>query len=187
MDFKELEEKMMTDLLDHRDIYKRRAAKIFDIPYEEVTDAQRRIAKVIGFGVLYGMSNYRLQQVIESQQIPEIKMPELKWYKKVKMSKLLNFYSVNYYYLATGMEGRADEKWYGYYEATSEEQAIRKVINEQVTKLKAKQPFDAFEDNNKNAEMNLKINQKYKDEQDWLRSCLSATQISIAEMKRGLK
>jgi DNA polymerase-1 len=73
MNFRKLEEAMMADLLDHRDIHKRRAAKIFDIPYDEVTDEQRRIAKAIGFGVLYGMSNYRMSQVIPFQQMPKDK------------------------------------------------------------------------------------------------------------------
>ena len=73
MSFRELEEAMMTDLLRHSDIHKRHAAKIFNIHYDEVTDAQRNIAKKIGFGILYGMDTYRIKQEIKFQQMPKDK------------------------------------------------------------------------------------------------------------------
>ena len=38
------------------DIHTKTAAEAFHVPFEEVTKAQRRAAKVINFGVLYGMS-----------------------------------------------------------------------------------------------------------------------------------
>lgn len=68
MNFRELEEAMMKDLLEKSDIHKRRASKIFDVPYEEVTLAQRRIAKMIGFGIDYGMRPYRIRQEFNSKQ-----------------------------------------------------------------------------------------------------------------------
>jgi DNA polymerase-1 len=42
------------------DIHRATAAKIFNIPEPEVTHDQRRAAKTINFGVLYGMSAFRL-------------------------------------------------------------------------------------------------------------------------------
>jgi DNA polymerase-1 len=42
------------------DIHRATASKMFSIPPEELTAEQRRAAKVINFGVLYGMSSFRL-------------------------------------------------------------------------------------------------------------------------------
>lgn len=65
-------------------------------------------------------------------------------------------YQVKYYYLATGMEGHADEQDYGVYEAKSEKDAIKKAIE----KHHAKDP---------------------KSTQDWVRGCLSAKKLTTAE------
>ncbi len=48
----------------HRDedIHRRTASEIFRIPMEQVTPAMRREAKVINFGIIYGMSAYGLSQ-----------------------------------------------------------------------------------------------------------------------------
>ncbi len=42
------------------DIHRRTASLIFDVPSAEVSSEQRRIAKTINFGVMYGMSSFRL-------------------------------------------------------------------------------------------------------------------------------
>ncbi|NOY09313.1 MAG: DNA polymerase I [Spirochaetes bacterium] len=42
------------------DIHRQTASLIFEIPEDEVTQVQRRIGKTINFGVIYGMSAYRL-------------------------------------------------------------------------------------------------------------------------------
>ncbi len=44
------------------DVHRRTAALIFDITEEEVSAEQRRIAKTINFGVMYGMSGFRLSR-----------------------------------------------------------------------------------------------------------------------------
>jgi DNA polymerase-1 len=44
------------------DIHARTASEIFSVPMEKVTPAMRREAKVINFGILYGMSAYGLSQ-----------------------------------------------------------------------------------------------------------------------------
>lgn len=46
--------------LQGADVHSQTAALIFDVPLEEVTADQRRIAKTINFGVMYGMSAFRL-------------------------------------------------------------------------------------------------------------------------------
>ncbi len=43
-----------------KDVHRETGALIFGVPAEEVTAAQRRIAKTINFGVMYGMSSFRL-------------------------------------------------------------------------------------------------------------------------------
>jgi DNA polymerase I len=47
------------------DIHRATASKMFSIPPEELTAEQRRAAKVINFGVLYGMSSFRLANELD--------------------------------------------------------------------------------------------------------------------------
>lgn len=47
------------------DIHRRTASEIFGAPIEEVTPAMRREAKVINFGIIYGMSAYGLSQQLK--------------------------------------------------------------------------------------------------------------------------
>ncbi len=47
------------------DIHRSTAAEIFGVPPSDVTPQQRRLAKVVNFGVLYGMSGYGLEQATE--------------------------------------------------------------------------------------------------------------------------
>jgi DNA polymerase-1 len=44
------------------DIHRRTAGLIFDVPPGEIQPEQRRIAKVINFGIMYGMSGFRLSR-----------------------------------------------------------------------------------------------------------------------------
>ncbi len=50
------------------DIHTETASKIFDVPAEEVTSNMRRHAKVINFGIAYGMSAYGLSQDLDISQ-----------------------------------------------------------------------------------------------------------------------
>ena len=50
------DQKLIDDFNAGLDIHTKTAADAFHVPMEEVTKAQRRAAKVINFGVLYGMS-----------------------------------------------------------------------------------------------------------------------------------
>jgi DNA polymerase-1 len=47
---------------NNEDIHARTASEIFSVPMEKVTPPMRREAKVINFGILYGMSAYGLSQ-----------------------------------------------------------------------------------------------------------------------------
>ena len=44
------------------DIHRITAAKVFHTPLEEVTDLQRRNAKAVNFGIVYGISSFGLSQ-----------------------------------------------------------------------------------------------------------------------------
>ncbi len=44
------------------DIHRITASKVFHVPFEEVTDQQRRNAKAVNFGIVYGISSFGLSQ-----------------------------------------------------------------------------------------------------------------------------
>lgn len=44
------------------DIHRITASKVFHTPFEEVTDLQRRSAKAVNFGIVYGISSFGLSQ-----------------------------------------------------------------------------------------------------------------------------
>ena len=55
------EDKNLTSaFLENRDVHARTAALVFGIDESEINSEQRRMAKVINFGVIYGMSAFRL-------------------------------------------------------------------------------------------------------------------------------
>lgn len=45
-----------------QDIHRITAANVFHTPFEEVTDLQRRNAKAVNFGIVYGISSFGLSQ-----------------------------------------------------------------------------------------------------------------------------
>ncbi|MBR2994687.1 hypothetical protein IKF32_02105 [Candidatus Saccharibacteria bacterium] len=50
------DEKLINDFNNNIDIHTKTASEAFNVPMDQVTKSQRRAAKVINFGVLYGMS-----------------------------------------------------------------------------------------------------------------------------------
>jgi DNA polymerase-1 len=52
--------KLIESFADGKDVHRRTAALIFGKTEDEVTPEQRRVSKIINFGVIYGMSPYRL-------------------------------------------------------------------------------------------------------------------------------
>jgi DNA polymerase-1 len=56
------DETLIRAFQNDEDIHARTASEIFSVPMEKVTPAMRREAKVINFGILYGMSAYGLSQ-----------------------------------------------------------------------------------------------------------------------------
>ncbi len=54
------EENMIKAFQNNEDIHKSTAAKVFNVPLEEVTAAQRSHAKTVNFGIIYGVSAFGL-------------------------------------------------------------------------------------------------------------------------------
>lgn len=50
------------------DIHRITASKVFNTPFEEVTDLQRRNAKAVNFGIVYGISSFGLSQDLSISQ-----------------------------------------------------------------------------------------------------------------------
>ena len=50
------------------DVHRHTAAEVFDTPAEQVTSEQRRYAKVINFGLIYGMSAFGLAQNLDIER-----------------------------------------------------------------------------------------------------------------------
>jgi len=56
------DKEMKTSFLNGEDIHKATAAKVFNVPLEEVTREQRSNAKTVNFGIIYGVSAFGLSQ-----------------------------------------------------------------------------------------------------------------------------
>lgn len=54
------DEGLLEDYRSGKDIHRATASKVFHTPFEEVTDTQRRNAKAVNFGIVYGISVFGL-------------------------------------------------------------------------------------------------------------------------------
>jgi DNA polymerase-1 len=61
------DETLMEAFQNDEDIHTRTASEIFGVPMEKVTPSMRREAKVINFGIIYGMSAYGLSQQLGTE------------------------------------------------------------------------------------------------------------------------
>lgn len=68
------DETMLDAFVHHKDIHSITASRVYKIPLEEVTSDQRRNAKAVNFGILYGTTAYGLSQNIG---IPRTEAAEL--------------------------------------------------------------------------------------------------------------
>lgn len=59
------DERLLTAFCDGQDIHRFTAAEIFGVPLEEVSFEQRRSAKAINFGLIYGMSAFGLAKQLD--------------------------------------------------------------------------------------------------------------------------
>ncbi len=60
------QDRNLVDAFNHdEDIHAATASQLFDVGISEVTEDMRRVAKTVNFGVIYGMSDYGLEQATE--------------------------------------------------------------------------------------------------------------------------
>lgn len=56
------DEQLIQAYKEARDIHRMTASQVFHTPFDEVTDLQRRNAKAVNFGIVYGISSFGLSQ-----------------------------------------------------------------------------------------------------------------------------
>ena len=56
------DETLINAYREAQDIHRITASQVFHIPFDEVTDLQRRNAKAVNFGIVYGISSFGLSQ-----------------------------------------------------------------------------------------------------------------------------
>jgi DNA polymerase-1 len=80
------EENMIAAFKNNEDIHKSTAAKVFNVPLEEVTKEQRSNAKTVNFGIIYGVSAFGLsnQTSLSRKESAELIDAYYKTYPKLK-------------------------------------------------------------------------------------------------------
>lgn len=80
------DEKLIQAYGEAQDIHRLTASQVFHIPFEEVTDLQRRNAKAVNFGIVYGISSFGLSQdlSITRKEAAEYIEQYFKTYPKIK-------------------------------------------------------------------------------------------------------
>lgn len=80
------DEQMIEAFRNGQDIHRTTASQVFHVPFEEVTDLQRRNAKAVNFGIVYGISAFGLAQDlnIERKEAQEYINQYFETYPKIK-------------------------------------------------------------------------------------------------------
>lgn len=80
------DENLIQAYQEAEDIHRITASKVFHIPFDEVTDLQRRNAKAVNFGIVYGISSFGLGQDLNISAKEASKYIEdyFKTYPKIK-------------------------------------------------------------------------------------------------------
>jgi DNA polymerase I len=95
------EENMILAFKNNQDIHKSTAAKVFNVPLEEVTKEQRSNAKTVNFGIIYGVSAFGLsnQTSLSRKESSELIDAYYQTYPKLKsyMSSQVDFARENGY------------------------------------------------------------------------------------------
>ncbi len=95
------EENMIKAFQNNEDIHKSTAAKVFNVPLDEVTAAQRSNAKTVNFGIIYGVSAFGLsnQTSLSRKESAELIDAYYATYPKLKsyMSNQVDFARENGY------------------------------------------------------------------------------------------
>lgn len=102
------DEKLIEAYKMSQDIHRITASQVFHIPFDEVTDLQRRNAKAVNFGIVYGISSFGLSQdlSISKKEAAEYIERYFETYPGIKtyLDGLVNFAKKNGY--VTTMYGR---------------------------------------------------------------------------------
>jgi DNA polymerase-1 len=95
------EENMIKAFQNNEDIHRSTAAKVFNVPLEEVTKEQRSNAKTVNFGIIYGVSSFGLsnQTSLSRKEAAELIEAYYATYPKLKsyMSNQVDFARENGY------------------------------------------------------------------------------------------
>ena len=95
------EENMIKAFQNHEDIHRSTAAKVFNVPLEEVTKEQRSNAKTVNFGIIYGVSAFGLsnQTLLSRKESAELIEAYYATYPKLKsyMANQVDFARENGY------------------------------------------------------------------------------------------
>ena len=95
------EENMIKAFQNQEDIHRSTAAKVFNVPLEEVTAAQRSNAKTVNFGIIYGVSAFGLsnQTSLSRKESADLIDAYYKTYPKLKsyMQEQVDFARENGY------------------------------------------------------------------------------------------
>lgn len=102
------DERLIEAYRENADVHRTTAALVFHVPYEEVTELQRRNAKAVNFGIVYGISGFGLSRDlnITKKQAEKYIDDYFHTYPKVKeyMDSLVNMGKTKGY--VTSMFGR---------------------------------------------------------------------------------
>lgn len=102
------DERLIEAYRENADVHRTTAALVFHVPYEEVTELQRRNAKAVNFGIVYGISGFGLSRDlnITKKQAEKYIEDYFATYPKVKeyMDSLVNMGKTKGY--VTSMFGR---------------------------------------------------------------------------------
>ncbi len=110
------EENMIKAFQNHEDIHRSTAAKVFNIPLEEVTKEQRSHAKTVNFGIIYGVSAFGLSNQTNLS--------------RKESAELIDAYYQNYPKLKSFMSNQVDfARENGYVETISGRRRYLKDIN----------------------------------------------------------
>lgn len=112
------DDNMIESFINGDDIHAATAAKVFDVPLEDVTREQRSNAKAVNFGIIYGQGAFTLaqQQKISRKEAKELIDSYYKTYPKLKA------------YMANQVDLARDN---GYVETISQRRRYLKNINSQ--------------------------------------------------------
>ena len=107
---------MIKAFQNHEDIHRSTAAKVFNIPLEEVTKEQRSHAKTVNFGIIYGVSAFGLSNQTNLS--------------RKESAELIDAYYQNYPKLKSFMSNQVDfARENGYVETISGRRRYLKDIN----------------------------------------------------------